>query len=93
MSYLPDYEYLAEPPTIFQAPDEEEELTPEEVREEIFYSHVRTRADSTGYHQSAALDVCRFVDGNHFPGRRCPHYDVEDEEGMKINPAWTAQMN
>lgn len=92
MSYLPDYELLASPPSVYQAPDEEEELTPEEIREDIFYSHVRQRADSTRYHSHAATDICRFHDGVHTAGRNCPHYDAIDEEGPKINPAWTAQM-
>lgn len=93
MSYLPDFELLAEPPTLYQAPQEEEERTPEEIREDIFYSHVRNRPDSTRYHSHAAIDICRFSDGNHYPGKHCPHYDVVDEEGPKVNPAWTAQMD
>ena len=93
MNWLPDYEDLAKPPTVYQAPEEEEELTPEEIREEIFYSHTRYRPDTTSYQQHAAVDICRFQDGQHYGGKNCPHYDIEDEEGMKINPRWTAQMS
>lgn len=93
MSWLPDPLDLTKPPELAQAElPEEEEVDPVQVREEIFFSHVRNRPDSTSYHNSAAVDVCRFADGVHYPGRKCPHYAVEDEEGPRVNPKWTAQV-
>lgn len=92
MTWLPDWEDAAKPPTLIQPPPEEEEETPEEKREGIFYSHVRYKPDSVSHSSSAALSTCRFADGVHYPGFKCPHYLLEDEEGLKVNPRWTAQM-
>lgn len=31
------------------------------------------------------VDYCVFEDGEHYPGRYCPHDDIEDE----LTPGWT----
>lgn len=38
------------------------------------------------------IDVCRFVDGVHYPGYFCVHERFEDETGLVYPDGWTVQQ-
>lgn len=93
MSYVNDPVELAYPPVL-----EDKNIESEEPRDyhEFFYddlpySFSRSVDHETGIH----TDVCRFDDsGNHvLISGKCPHFDIEDEEGKIVKPGWTVQQN
>lgn len=47
-----------------------------------------------GYHRSLHTQVCRFdQEGNHLTiAKNCPHFDISDEEGRRIQKGWTVQQ-
>lgn len=73
--------------------EEPEPEDPFEARRRVFHSQIRSRPDDTGYHNSFAVDICKFDErGKHVQtAKKCPHYDITDEEGPRVRPGWTAQ--
>jgi hypothetical protein len=71
----------------------EEETEPD--YDEIFHSESHFIPGNLPYHNSFAVDMCRFDEnGNHAQmGKNCPHYEQTDEEGPRITPGWTIQQN
>lgn len=51
----------------------------------------------TGQHHEDAFpiyaDYCVFHEGEHYPGRYCPHDDEVDEMGPVMPPGWTVLDN
>jgi hypothetical protein len=39
----------------------------------------------------ASVDYCVFVEGTHYAGPECPHFNEHDEIGEIYPPGWTAQ--
>lgn len=90
--------YLHDPVALVQHPTlaETEEEVFEEPRDyhEFFWDEAVQRGRSiSGISERLYTQVCKFdEDGNHtVMARNCPHFDLEDEEGKRIQRGWTAQ--
>lgn len=92
MSWLTDPYQLAQPPTVEEVIDEDEEALPS--LEDTFHESIRHYPDSVGHQRGIHVDVCRFDEtGNHTQmAGNCPHFEAEDEQGMRIQPGWTVQQ-
>jgi len=92
MSWLPDPFQAAQPPTVELIEEELEE--PRDYHDyfwdDIRYSQGRDAVRDSGMH----METCRFDEnGDHVTmAEHCPHFDVEDETGKRIQPGWTVQQ-
>lgn len=75
--------------------DQEEDENDEPDYDEIFHSEFRHYPGISGRSYHAAVDVCRFDEqGNHVVmAKNCVHFNEVDEEGPRVRPGWTIQMN
>lgn len=62
---------------------------------EFFWEEAIERGRYTGRPDRGYTQVCRLDShGEHVTmARDCPHFDLEDEMGRRINPGWTVQQN
>lgn len=60
-----------------------------------FWQETQDMRPNRGHDRMATVLVCRYVDGRHEvpPKPWCPHYNIEDETGFRINPDWTVQWD
>jgi len=91
MSYVNDPSELALLPEKISVVEEEE---PRDYHE-FFYDDIPAEGGRyAGSPEMLYTEVtCHFNElGEHiYMSPKCPHFDMEDEEGRRVNPSWTVQ--
>ena len=88
--------YVNEPSELALLPELKEEIDFEEPRDyhEFFWDdQPGDPGKYAAWHRGIHTQVCRFdPEGNHVTmARDCPHFELEDEEGKRIQEGWTVQ--
>jgi hypothetical protein len=89
--------YVNDPNELAELPEVKREVILEEPRDyhEFFWDDTRNPnfGKSADSHWGIQTQVCRFNGkGEHtVMAKDCPHFEIEDEEGSKIQDGWTVQ--